>query len=91
MTSNRNRPRRCDACGKRMRENHHELHLSAPLTGQVLGRYHAGMAFGGCMVTASKYFSVGNAVKATFAHPDRCGDDQEHCDAGFADLAGTLT
>jgi hypothetical protein len=32
---------RCDACKKRIRPNHYELRLTDPMTGQVVGHYHA--------------------------------------------------
>jgi hypothetical protein len=76
----------CDACGKRLREHQHELLLRDLFTGQVLGHYHAGAAWDECMAQAGKYISRGAALQATFIHPDRCGDEQEHCDAGLSEL-----
>jgi predicted RNA-binding Zn-ribbon protein involved in translation (DUF1610 family) len=72
----------CDACGRRLRPNHHELHLSDPQTGQLVGRYHAPR----CQAAAAKYFvaKLGVVLVATYVHPDRCGENQEHCDGGLA-------
>jgi hypothetical protein len=78
---------RCDACGRRLRQNQHEVHLSDFLTGQLLGRYHAGIGQGRCMAAAAKYVQPGAVTMATFLHPDRCGDDQENCDAGLLEVA----
>lgn len=75
---------RCDACNRRLRPSHHELHLSDALTGQLIGRYHAGVGWDGCMTAAGKYVRSGVVLVATFVHPDRCGPDQEHCDGGLA-------
>ena len=77
---------KCDACGKRLREYHHELVLTDFVTDQVIGRYHAGAVYTECMQSATRYFVPGVALQATVVHPDRCGDDQENCDAGVADL-----
>jgi hypothetical protein len=81
---------RCDACGKRLRPGHHELHLSDLATGQVIGRYHAGVAFEGCTSRASKYMVGCATLRATIVHPDRCGAEQEACDVGrsLAEVAG---
>jgi hypothetical protein len=73
---------RCDACSRRIRPNHHELHLSDPLTGQLIGVYHAGAGWSGCMSAASKYAKPGVVILGTFLHPDRCGPNQERCDGG---------
>jgi hypothetical protein len=81
------KPSKCDACGKRMRPVHHELHLTDPMTGQVIGRYHAGIAWGDCQFHATKYLVVGAVVQAAVVHPDRCGAEMEHCDAGFQVVA----
>ncbi len=77
---------KCDSCGRRFRQNQHELHLSDFLTGQLLGRYHAGIGWGRCMEAGAKYVQPGAVTLASFIHPDRCGDDQEHCDAGLSEL-----
>jgi hypothetical protein len=77
---------RCDACKWRLRENQHELHLTDPLTGQVIGRYHADPgSHAECMARAEKYFQPGEVVLLNVVHPDRCGPDQEHCDAGLSE------
>jgi hypothetical protein len=73
------KPLRCDACDRRIRRSHHELILRDFDTRQVLGRYHVRRE---CRDAASKYFKPGVAIGATFVHPDRCGPDHEHCDAG---------
>jgi hypothetical protein len=74
---------KCDACNKRLRPAHHELHLTDPRTGQVIGRYHAGSgAHAECMARAQQYFKPGVVLMGTVVHPDRCGPDQEHCSAG---------
>jgi len=78
------KPLRCDACGKRVRRNQHELRLSDLITGQIIGCYHARPE---CMGAAKKYLEGGVALTATFAHPDRCGPNQENCDAGIGDAA----
>ena len=80
------KPPKCDACGRRIRAGHHELRLSDPRTSQLIGLYHAGAGYTECMQSAKRYFVPGMALQATVVHPDRCGDDQEHCDAGAADL-----
>jgi hypothetical protein len=49
------RATKCDACGKRLRKNHHELLLRDLLTGQVIGHYHAGLAWSSCRAQAAKY------------------------------------
>jgi len=78
------KPPRCDSCNRRLRPNHHELVLSDFLTGQVVGRYHARP---GCQGAAAKYLVGGVALAATFVHPDRCGDEQEHCDGALPEGA----
>ena len=78
------KPPRCDACNKRIRRNHHELLLSDFQTGQVVGHYHARPE---CQAAAVKYIVGGVVLNATFVHPDRCGDDQEHCDGGLTEWA----
>jgi hypothetical protein len=77
-------PLRCDSCGKRIRRNHHELVLTDPATGQVVGYYHARPD---CQQAAAKYLTRETVLMATFVHPDRCGDDQEHCDGGLSEWA----
>jgi hypothetical protein len=72
------KPPRCDSCNRRIRRSQHELRLSDLLTGQLLGRYHAA-----CQAAAAKYFRPGVLLRATIAHPDRCGDRQEFCDGGL--------
>jgi len=76
---------RCDCCKRRIRRNQHELVLSDLTTGQVIGHYHAHQD---CMVGASKYFyGKGAALRASFIHPDKCGENQQHCDAGLSEGA----
>ncbi len=75
---------RCDACNRRLRNSHHELHLCDPLTGQHIGKYHAGVGWGDCMTQAGKYAQRGTVLMGTFVHPNRCGENQEHCDGGLA-------
>jgi hypothetical protein len=75
---------RCDACNCRIRSNQHELHLSDPLTRQLIGRYHAGEGLGECMAAAGKYAQRGTVLMGTFVHPHRCGENQEHCNGGVA-------
>jgi hypothetical protein len=75
---------RCDNCGRRIRRNHHGLVLTDPLTGQEVGRYHARP---GCKEKAVKYLTSGTVLAATFLHPDRCGPNQERCDAGLSEDA----
>lgn len=84
MTEIQERSKVCDSCGKRLRDNHHELIVSDHPSGQLIGRYHA--VWGECVAQATKYFVAGAVVQATFVHPDRCGDEQEHCDAGLAEV-----
>jgi hypothetical protein len=72
---------RCDACNRRLRDNHHELQLSDPSTGQVIGRYHAP----GCQDAAARYFVPGVVLVATYVHPARCGPEQEYCDGGLSE------
>ena len=74
---------RCDACGRRIRHNHHGLVLTYPLSGQEVGRYHAR---GACQEAAVKYLTGGAVLAATFVHPLRCGDNQERCDAGLSEF-----
>ncbi len=72
---------RCDACNRRLRPNQHELHLSDPMTGQLVGKYHARPD---CQEAAITYMTQPGAVLlASFIHPDRCGLDQERCDSGL--------
>jgi hypothetical protein len=73
-------PPRCDACDKRIRQNHHYLRLSDLTTGQVIGRYHTRP---GCQAQASKYFEPGAVLRFSVVHPGRCGDDFEACDGGL--------
>jgi len=73
---------RCDACNKRIRRNHHELRLTDPMTGQKVGHYHARPE---CQEAALKYLTSGAMLMATFVHPDRCGPDQERCDAELSE------
>lgn len=68
-----------------MRDNHHELVLSDPLTGQVLGHYHTGPAWPKCAPRAASYLGEGAVLQASFVHPDRCGEQQEHCEAGLSE------
>jgi hypothetical protein len=71
----------CDACNKRIRRDEHELRLSDFTTGQRIGVYHAPR----CQEAAVKYLVQGGAVlNMTYAHPDRCGSNQECCDAGLS-------
>jgi hypothetical protein len=75
------KPPKCDACGRRIRTNTHELRLSDLVTGQFLGRYHAA-----CQAAAAKYVEPGAVLKFTIAHPRRCGPNQEHCDAALSEV-----
>jgi hypothetical protein len=76
---------RCDACNRRLRPNQHELHLSDPLTGQLVGKYHARPD---CQEAASKYMmQPGTVLFASFIHPNRCGPDQERCAGGLSGSA----
>jgi hypothetical protein len=77
------KPSKCDACNRRLRRNQHELHLSDPRTGQVIGRYHTGEPHADCMAAAEKYLTSGAILMATVVHPDSC---QECCDVGLADM-----
>lgn len=70
---------KCDACERPLRKSHHELVLRDFETRQVIGRYHVRPE---CRDAASRYFRPGVAIGATFVHPDRCGPNQESCDAG---------
>jgi len=69
----------CDKCSCRVRPNHHALLLSDLLTGQRIGYYHAPQ----CLEAAVKYITNGAAIRASFMHPDSCGPQQEHCNAGL--------
>jgi hypothetical protein len=73
---------KCDACNKRLCPAHHELHLTDPRTGQVIGWYHSGEAYADCMARAEKYFRPGEVVLLNVVHPDRCGAEQELCTMG---------
>jgi hypothetical protein len=77
------KPSKCDACGKRMRPSHHELHLTDPRSGQVIGHYHARPD---CQEAATRYFQAGVVLLVNIVHPHRCGNDFEACDAGLADM-----
>jgi len=73
----------CDDCQRPIRHSHHEWALRDPATNQLIGRYH-----GVCQHSASKYFGPGVVVLLTYYHPDRCGPNQERCDAGaFEEVA----
>jgi hypothetical protein len=78
------KPPRYDACSRRIRRNQHELRLSDLATGQVVGHYHARLD---CQGAAAKYLVEGAVLRATFVHPDRCGDNQDHCDGGLSEWA----
>jgi hypothetical protein len=71
---------RCDHCNRRIRENHHELQLADPLTGQRVGSYHTRPE---CQAAATKYMTGGTVLLLTYLHPDKCGPGQELCDGGF--------
>jgi hypothetical protein len=75
---------RCDACERRIRRNQHTLRLSDPLTRQPIGSYHTRSA---CQEAATKYMTSGAVLIASIIHPDRCGEDQAHCDAGLSEGA----
>ena len=77
------KPPRCDHCGRRIRPGHHELLLVDAATGQQVGHYHAPT----CQYAATKYLKAGAVLRAIYRHPDRCGDNQERCDAGQMDGA----
>jgi hypothetical protein len=74
----------CDGCNRRIRPNHHELRLSDPSTGQLIGIYHAGAGRSECMAAASKYARRGTMLLGTFVHPAACGENQEFCTGGLA-------
>ncbi len=78
------RPKRCDACNKRIRRTHHAFVLRDFSTGQVIARYHIKP---GCQVAAADYFVSGVALRATVYHPERCGGDLERCDGGVLEGA----
>ena len=75
--------RSCDVCNRRLRPNQHELHLSDPLTGQIIGKYHTREE---CMEAAQRYITgalgKGRVCQASVVHPDRCGSEIDRCDAG---------
>jgi hypothetical protein len=75
---------RCDACGRRIRDSHHELRLFDPATGQIVGKYHTRPE---CQTAATKYLSRGVVLLCTYLHPNRCGEDQEFCDGGLREGA----
>jgi hypothetical protein len=79
------KPARCDACNSRIRRTHHELVLTEPMTGQVVGHYHAGERKQDCQRVAVKYLVGGALLMATFVHPDRCGSNQDLCDGGLSE------
>ncbi len=72
----------CDACGRRIRINQHDLLLRDFETGQILGHYHA---HPGCQGAMASYFTPGVALRATVSHPPRCGGDLTRCDGGAAE------
>jgi hypothetical protein len=74
----------CDSCGRRIRRNQHEFLLRDLGTGQAIGRYHIKPE---CQETAAKYFEGGVALRGTYYHPERCGDDLNHCDGGVSEGA----
>lgn len=76
------KPRRCDACNRKIRPTHHEFRLRDFESGQTIGRYHAA-----CQGAATKYMVAGVALRATVYHPKRCGSDMEHCDGGVSERA----
>jgi hypothetical protein len=75
---------RCDRCNRRVRPGHHELRLTDPSSGQLVGRYHTRPA---CQEAATKYLTRGTVLVASFIHPDRCGPNQQYCDAGLTEDA----
>lgn len=77
-------PPRCDSCNRRLRRNQHELVLRDFMTGQVVGHYHARPE---CQGAAAKYMVGGAVLRGTYYHPERCGDDFEHCDGGLSERA----
>jgi len=77
------KPPTCDGCERPIRASHHELVLRDFETRQIIGRYHAAT----CQHSARKYFAPGVALEASYYHPDRCGPDQERCDAGAFEVA----
>ncbi len=76
MTTAKKAPR-CDGCDHAIQHCHHELVISDFETGQVVGRYHVI-----CQHSASKYFVPGAVFRAVYYHPERCGENQQFCDAG---------
>ncbi len=83
LVSVSHQPPRCDACDKRIRPNHHYIRLSDLTTGQVIGRYHARPP---CQLAVTKYLEAGAVLRFSIAHPDRCGPNQEHCDAALNEV-----
>ncbi len=79
-----NKPPRCDSCNRRLRKSQHELALSDLETGQVVGRYHTRPE---CQAAATRYLVVGAVLRGTVYHPERCGEDMEHCDGGVSEWA----
>jgi hypothetical protein len=82
VSTKKYREPRCDACSKRIRRNQHELVLSDFLTGQVVGCYHVRRD---CQAAATKYLMGGAVLRATYAHPPRCGVEYELCDGGLSE------
>ena len=78
---------RCDSCGKRVRQNQHEVVLRDGLTGQLVGVYHCGLGFEACQAKAAKYSRPGVVLRMSFVHPHRCGPNQTLCDAGLSEGA----
>ncbi len=78
---------RCGACNRKLRPNQHELHLSDPVMGQLIGRYHTSEGWGECTAAAGKYAQRGTVLLGTFVHPRKCGREQEHCDGGLSESA----
>lgn len=76
------KPPRCDACNRRIRPNQHEFVLRDFETGQVVGRYHCRPE---CQEADAKFAGV--VLRGTVYHPERCGDDLEHCDGALSEVS----
>ncbi len=79
-----NKPPRCDSYNRRLRKNQHELLLRDAETDQTLGHYHARPE---CQEAALKYMVPGVALRGTYFHPERCGDDLALCDGGLSEVS----
>jgi predicted RNA-binding Zn-ribbon protein involved in translation (DUF1610 family) len=83
MSAKKHAEPRCDSCARKITATQHELVLSDPETGQVIGSYHAGEGRQDCRQAATKYLTAGVVLAVTYYHPRRCGLNQELCDSGL--------